>query len=551
MDGVASSRFRLPWAALWVCALVLTLALYGANVVFGDLNQDEGWYLYAAQRVAAGELPYRDFHFSQGPLIPYVYASLRFLWEPGGVLGGRAVTAALGLLSAVLAALLARRMAPPGGTRTAALAAFALAGVNVYQSYFTAIVKSYSLTAAFAAAAFLALSYVGGRRGGIAAAAGAALLACAVGTRFSLIAAFPPVGLYLLWQRRRLGSPLAWVAFVAAGALVGLAVFGPWLWVCSDSFLFGVGVHAGRKAGDLATVLLYKAGFVSRFVRAYSFALLTGLGGLLLWCARREPRGCPERPDGAPPGFGLMLLGALALVSFLHLAAAVPYDDYQVPVFPLMAAGVAALAAHALARLGGEGPPGAGRASEPAAVLLALVLAGCGLAAFGSPMNQEWFIHGRDRIWWLKKDRPQVLQLKQVAADLRRRMSGPSPLLLTQDIYLAVEGGFRVPPCMAMGPFSYFPGLSAGEAARRRVLDRRGMEDLLRSTPAQMAALSGYSLGIQMPAVEPVPPDVRDGFRRILAERYECVGSVPYFGQGYTTLELWQRKGGAAGPPAP
>ena len=65
-----------PWlfaAVLAVCAAVLA-------VWFGGLNQDEGWYLYAAQMVRAGKLPYRDFFYTQGPTMPFVYAVLAPVW---------------------------------------------------------------------------------------------------------------------------------------------------------------------------------------------------------------------------------------------------------------------------------------------------------------------------------------------------------------------------------------------------------------------------------------------------------------------------------------
>jgi hypothetical protein len=60
--------------AAWIVA-VLAFACFGfAAVWFGALNQDEGWYLYAAQSVCEGKMPYRDFFYTQGPVMPYVYS---------------------------------------------------------------------------------------------------------------------------------------------------------------------------------------------------------------------------------------------------------------------------------------------------------------------------------------------------------------------------------------------------------------------------------------------------------------------------------------------
>ena len=46
--------------AVLLLTLILTETLFGISLFRGDLNQDEGWYLYAAGLVAQGKLPYLD-----------------------------------------------------------------------------------------------------------------------------------------------------------------------------------------------------------------------------------------------------------------------------------------------------------------------------------------------------------------------------------------------------------------------------------------------------------------------------------------------------------
>ena len=102
----------LPWLLAAGCALCVA---YFA-IWYGGLNQDEGWYLYAAQMVRAGKMPYRDFFFTQGPALPFVYSSLTGIWSQGsplsGLLGGRIVTFLLGLFSTACAVGLVRRLVP-------------------------------------------------------------------------------------------------------------------------------------------------------------------------------------------------------------------------------------------------------------------------------------------------------------------------------------------------------------------------------------------------------------------------------------------------------
>jgi len=150
-------RFRVELVI--VAALTVWAVLASCNAVLGELNQDEGWYLYAAHLTAHGKLPFRDYAFTQGPVFPLVYRFAEPLVRRWGLLGGRGLTALLGLAAALLAALLAGRLAGRGPAgRYAALLCLVLVTVNVYQSYFTTVVKTYSLAALLLAGALLLLA---------------------------------------------------------------------------------------------------------------------------------------------------------------------------------------------------------------------------------------------------------------------------------------------------------------------------------------------------------------------------------------------------------
>ncbi|HRG56548.1 MAG TPA: hypothetical protein PLG56_10940, partial [Lacunisphaera sp.] len=49
----------------------------------GALNPDEGFYAAAARAVWQGEMPYRDFGYTQTPLLPYVNGALLALTGHG------------------------------------------------------------------------------------------------------------------------------------------------------------------------------------------------------------------------------------------------------------------------------------------------------------------------------------------------------------------------------------------------------------------------------------------------------------------------------------
>ena len=149
---------------LGLMALVLWFVLAAANLYLGDLNQDEGWYLYAARLLRQGKLPYVDFASTQGPVMPLVYALAQPLVDRWGVAGGRFFTALLGFTCSLCAAWLTSRLVPPEKRNSAALIAFAFTGMNVYQSYFCTIVKTYSLSGLLLILGLLVLSFARGKR---------------------------------------------------------------------------------------------------------------------------------------------------------------------------------------------------------------------------------------------------------------------------------------------------------------------------------------------------------------------------------------------------
>ena len=161
-------------------------------------------------------------------------------------------------------------------------------------------------------------------------------------------------------------------------------------------------------------------------------------------------------------------------------------------------------------------------------------------ASFSSPVNQSWFVRGRDRIWWKVKDKPVLRQLQQVGAWVAEQ-AGFDRVLLTQDTYLAVEAGMSVPPGLEMGPFSYFPDMPRDRAERLHVLNREMMADLLSGSPARIAAFSGYGLAIRSPEVTELSADEQEALWGIVERRYEEIAKIHDFGQAFTTLRVLAR----------
>ncbi len=473
--------FRVYWAL----ALAACVVLCGAAVWMGGLNQDEGWYLYAANLVAEGQMPYRDFAFTQGPVLPFVYSAFTWVWRAGGLLGARLVTLALGLVGILFAVGLARRLVSDEKRNEAALVVFFLLATNLYHLYYLAIPKTYALAGLFVTIGFYLLILA--RVSAVAALGTGLCLAFAAGTRTSLGAMLPVVGLFLLAARR-------WkaLALFCAGGFGGLALaYGPFLLDAGAraGLLAAQTYHAARGGFDLT----WTVGSLSRLVRWYlPVFLVLGLGGF------RRAR---------------LLLAAFLAVFAVQMLAPFPYEDYQVPILSLLAVFAAVNFVS--------------QATCPAPRALLLVLGLCFATSFGSPLLEKWSTNGQDRFWSLKKTKTELAQLRDVAREINALDPGGTTLL-TQDLYLAIETGRKVPRGLEMGPFAILT-----DAEWRR---------LLTAAECPVAALSGYTFAIEPPVCDERAPDRQHAYWNLLKENYRFVAKEEAFGQNATPLLILKRK---------
>ena len=97
MAGAVTRR-----STIGASALVFAVACIGFIVLAytRSIASDEGFYAMAAQRVAQGHMPYRDFFYPQAPLLPYLYGLLFALGSPSWQLA-RLCTALMSSLSAL------------------------------------------------------------------------------------------------------------------------------------------------------------------------------------------------------------------------------------------------------------------------------------------------------------------------------------------------------------------------------------------------------------------------------------------------------------------
>jgi len=139
-----------------ISALIGAFAVLALVFVFrGRLNADEGWYLYGGRLAWKGELPYKDFAFTQMPLTAYVYGLLQTI--SASVFLGRLTSALFAVGAVALAARVAWREAGSAAGIAVALLCVAVP-VGVYN---LTIVKTYALSAFLLALVLAALTSPG------------------------------------------------------------------------------------------------------------------------------------------------------------------------------------------------------------------------------------------------------------------------------------------------------------------------------------------------------------------------------------------------------
>lgn len=503
----------------WLLSLLASIFLAVAAVWLGGLNQDEGWYLYAANLVSEGKMLYRDFFYTQGPLMPLVYSPFKFIWNSFGLVGARAFTSFLGFAGIAVAVLTVAQLLPDNRSRSAKLMVFALLACNLYHLYYLSIPKTYALASLFVALGYL--FYARALASGEAKArygfftVSAALLAMAAGVRISLGLLLPVCGLVLLFNYSR----LKWsFLFFGIGGFAGLLlVYGAFL--CDAEAFQGLCAaqkyHAAR--GGFSPVLA--VGSLSRLVRWYvPMFIIAGLavvGGGVKNFFR-------SAPEAARCAFLAMAIGAFSVIG-VQMLAPCPYEDYQVPLMGLLT--VACVVAFQYGDV----------FSSPVKALWLTI--GLSFAvSFGSPLLEEWMTDGQDRFWTLRKKDCEMALLREAAREIERLDPG-GKTLLTQDLYLAIETGRRVPDGLEMGPFS--------------MLSDDEWRDLLRNADCPVAALSGYTFAIDPPVCGERPADEQIEFWNIVKSRYSYAGQIDGFGQNSTSLLLLKRDDGNSSREAP
>lgn len=492
-------------ASFLILALVL-LAELALLLWYRQVNLDEGWYLWASKLVYEGKVLYRDFAYTQTPLLPYIYGlSQQVLGE--GLYQGRLFTLALTLATVALCVATAARVAG----RSAALICLAFFTLSFFALAQFSYTATYALTAFFMTAALWVAVSGWAERWRIFLAVGLAALAVAV--RLSAIVVMPPLLLYLVWQSRARGRTLV---FSLSVALVWLALVLGFYWSLAGELMVYdiIGFHTDRLLKpEWHQLRMWHMGMrtLQDFLLLIGVTVAAGCVGAEQ-CWRLWRRGITS--VGTVTGPLLLTLSVTAAAFFaVHLLPRTTDSYYNALQMPLLSLAGALLFAGWLAQ------------EQPAQrrylwVLVVLVMV--------AHAGRQWrgFVRDGYVAWPLRSH----LALVQEAAGLLRRFVEPGATLLSFSPHLALEAGLRVAPGYEMAIFAYRPTWSNEEVARFHVVNNEWLlADL--NAGASAVALTDFDL-------EQIYGE-REAVQETLTRRYRWIAALPLLGPYSDDLNLY------------
>src|SRR3954451_9918871 len=320
--GPGPAKLRSLWALAGPIAVGMsaTAMFLVPMAVWGGVDNDEGYYGLAAKLATKGDVLYRDFFYTQSPLLPYVYGAWMEVF--GFTLAAsRALSVIFALaLGALICHHASRRFSSLwiGGIAVVAFAATRLV------STWLSTTKTYALSTLLLFGAFMLVDQGMGARSPRRWLAAGVLLGLAIDVRL-IFAATAPVFLVLAWRagRTRAGH---WAAGLGLGLLPSLIL----LIVAPTQFVFGnIGFHSIRSDSGLIGNFDQKLDIVSDVLGQPEYVALLLLAAVAVGLRLASRR---------PPPLAFWLAVTLGAASLLPPPTYAQYACTAVPllIFPAL-----------------------------------------------------------------------------------------------------------------------------------------------------------------------------------------------------------------------
>lgn len=348
----ASKRLLIPLA-------VLTLVFFSIVGRNRFIDADEGFYLLASRLVFQHDIPYRDFLYTQMPLLPYLYG----LWmQFVGVswLSGRFLSACL---TSALSMLLFIQICRQTKMWTAGICGVLLFASSTLIFGWMPLAKTYALSSVLLFSSYMIVSRLSSGSPNWLLFFGGMLLGLSVEVRL-YFAALLPVFLLSIYLNRDIAMKRMALFYFGSGFLVAMLPAAYFLVFHHASFLFDViGLHAIRSDEGLIGGFGQKALTLATSVTVGSKGNGLQLGTLLLVSSIAIRR--KRLPDAARLSYWIAI--SLGFISLLPTPA---YGQYLCVIVPFLLVSVACSLADLVI---------SGRQSQRSRTVVLIL---CGLAAY-------------------------------------------------------------------------------------------------------------------------------------------------------------------------
>lgn len=454
----SAARFRQLTRSIAVLLPLFIAFEFLYFVLYRKINLDEGWYLWASKLVYEGQLLYRDFAYTQTPLLPYVYGAWQLI-AGEGVLAGRLLTSLFGGLSILTGGLIVHRRLIDQQRAELAPLALAIYGflsaTSFYAMAYLTYTATYGLACFLLTASFLFASRDPGPKFDV---ISAALLSLAVATRLSVLPALPVLLIYrLMISNNRLRS-FAAMLFVC-GAI--FALVSSFLLFSGSQMMYDIfGFHTDRIP-SMTRQMWRMAATVKNSFRAYGVLLgLTGIGAItLVLSAIRQAR---IRQMCRSYGFECTMLLAATVIFLIHLWPRTTDAYYNTVLFPLWTVLGTLSITYLVDRIPGRLWLGLQKKVSIIIILSLLIGLHTLLQMDATRRNDLARIPPRSQ-----------LQRLAEAGTFLNGIDRVNNQLLTLNTHLALESGMSVPSGYEMSIFAYRPDWTVSQARRYKVVNNQ------------------------------------------------------------------------------
>lgn len=460
---------------------ILYLFAGGFYVEHGLLNADEGFYAYASYAVMHGRVPYRDFGYTQPPVLPYLQGAI-MTFTGFGVRQERWINVCLGALSVALGVALLGRFKFHPLPGWSIILAWCLCKPLVY---YDTIGKTYALAGLLLLAAggclylnlsphlkLFLLSLLG---------------VLAVGCRLTVGPAVLILWIGLVVMHRK---QISWLLLLGVPLLTALVILGPFFAADPPNTVFWTWTtHMGQlqpEHGRGSTLLA-------------SFGMVPGVTvvvviGLCVLAFGRESMNTP--------GAWLLLAGFADWL--LSVGFSGVYTDYCIPCMPLVLIGGGLLlcAIYPIER----------KMTGVCVVSMAVTIAGI---IYGDSFARKGYLEAIDRA------------VGYVKANTKATDS-----ILTSMPEIPLAAGRPISPGFEMGKFSITNDMDDSTAKSRNFVTFNRLLVLIYQQSAPVIVLSNFHTGNfawSVPSCRTFSPESYLILANLLLQRYDCVYANPYF----------------------